>query len=451
MTQYEQFIDYVYNLSQMDTSNIKLDEQVFKCMMDYTSAIIGGTKLARRKINNLLEEAFDDGDYNVVGYKDKTSLENALLSNGFLSHVAELDDGVIDGIIHPGAAVFTAIFTVFQKKKIDWSLFVKAVTVGYEVACRIAEAIQPGHKLLGYHASATCGTLGVAMALATISNFDKGQMRETLTVALASTHGTLKVLEDKSELKPYNIASAVINGFVAFQMAKAGFKGADNPFEGEAGFFSQMAKEVNYENLLADKDELCIFKSYFKPYASCRYTHPGLEAAMNLRQQHKLDEDQIADMQISTYSIAIRHHDHTEVPNVASAKMCIPFAAAVGFLRGSGGIDAFCDETIEDLQIKNLTRKVRVVEDEKFSALFPTKSVATLSITTKDGNVYSYTVDMPKGEPDNPMTADDILNKLKQSCIFAGFSFNSIQDYVDKIKSNAIEDYFGNLNKYYSE
>lgn len=435
----------------MDTSNIKLDEQVFKCMMDYTSAIIGGTKLARGKINNLLAEAFDSGDYSVVGFNDKASLESALLSNGFLSHVAELDDGVIDGIIHPGAAIFTAIFTVFQKKKIDWSLFVKAVTVGYEVACRIAEAIQPGHKLLGYHASATCGTLGVAMALATISNFDKGQMRETLAIALASTHGTLKVLEDKSELKPYNIASAVINGFVSFQMAKAGFKGADDPFEGEAGFFSQMAKEVNYDKLLAVNDELCIFKSYFKPYASCRYTHPALEAAMNIRQQHGLEENQIDAMQVSTYSIAIRHHDHTEVPNVASAKMCIPFAAAVGILRGSGGIDAFCDETIEDPQIKSLTRKVRIVEDEKFSALFPKKSAATLSITTKDGNVYSYTVDMPKGEPDNPMTQEDVLDKLKKSCNFAGFSFNGIQDYVDKIKSNAIEDYFGNLNKYYSE
>lgn len=450
MNCYEKFIDYIYNLSQSDIYNEKLDNQVYDCLIDYTSAIIGGTKLSRDKISGLLDNCFEKGNYNTVGFKEKASLETALLSNGFLSHVAELDDGIIEGIIHPGAAVFTAIFTVFQNTKIEWKLFVKAVAIGYEVACRIAESIQPGHKLLGYHASATCGTLGVAIALATVSHFDKCKMRETLTIALASSHGTLKVLEGSSELKPYNVASAVVNGFVAFQMAKAGFKGADDPFDGEAGFFSQMARDVDYDKLL-DNSNFCIYKAYFKPYASCRYTHPALEAAMRLRQLHKLSADQVESVEISTYSIAIRHHDHTEVQNVSSAKMCIPFAAAVGLLIGSGGIDAFSDEAIQDIQIKDLTRKVRVVEDKKYSALFPQQSIATVSVKTKEGKNYSCTVDLPKGEPDNPMTQHDLNVKLEKSCEYTGFSYRDVYSHISKIRLTHIENYFGNLNRYYSK
>ena len=451
MSLYDKFVDYIYELSQADIDDCNLDSQVYDCLIDYTSAIIGGAKLCRDKVAGLLDNAFESGDYSVIGFEDKASLETALLSNGILSHVAELDDGVIDGIIHPGATVFTSIFSVFQKKKIEWKLFVKAVTVGYEAACRIAESIQPGHKLLGYHASATCGTLGVAVALSAIASFDKSQMREAMTIALASSHGTLKVLEDKSELKPYNVASAIINGFVAFQMAKAGFKGADNPFDGEAGFFSQMARVVDYDKLIGNIEDLCIYKSYFKPYASCRYTHPALEAALRIRDLYELQPSQIEEVQVSTYSIAIRHHDHTEVPNISSAKMCIPFAASVGLIMGSGGIDAFSDETIQDSNIRSLTRKVRVVEDEKYSALFPRQSVATMSVKTKDGNNYSCTVDLPKGGPGNPMTQRDLLSKLKSSCEYANFNFEGVCSYINNIRLNQFEDYFGNLNLYYSE
>lgn len=450
MNYYDKFIDYIYNLSQTDIDNCKLDNQVYNCLIDYTSAVIGGTRLWQNKIYNLLNNSIENGTYNIIGFRYTSSLETALLSNGLLSHVAELDDGVIDGILHPGATVFTSIFSVFQKRKIEWKLFVKAVVIGYEVACRIAEAMQPSHKLLGYHASATCGTLGVAMALATLSNFNKRQMKETLTIALASSHGTLKVLENDSELKPYNVASAIINGFVAFQMAKAGFKGANNPFEGEAGFFSQMAQDVNYNKLIDNTQKLCIYKAYFKPYASCRYTHPSLEAAMKIRELYNLRADQIENIQISTYSIAIRHHDHTEVPNVSSAKMCIPFAVAVGLLIGSGGIDAFTDDTVQNYQIKNLIKKISVTDDLKYSSLFPKQSIATILVKTKDGHTYSHTIDLPKGESGNPMILTDLFSKLKKSCEFSNFNFEGICNYIKSIRLNIIEDYFGNLNKYYS-
>lgn len=447
MNHFNKFVDYICELCQKDLGNPDLENQVYKCLIDYTSAIIGGCRIWHDRITTILDNAFDSGDYCVVGHMVKTSLEVALLSNGLQSHVAELDDGVIEGIIHPGAPIFTSLFTVFQKTRIDWGLFVKAVTVGYEVACRLAEAIQPGHKLLGYHATATCGTIGVAVALAVISRFSKDQMKETIAIAMASSHGTLKVLEDQSELKPYNVATAAINGFIAFQMAKAGFKGADNPFDGEAGFFAQMSNEVFYENLYGDSQNLCIFRTYFKPYASCRYTHPSIEAAKKIKALYKINPDEIESIRVATYSIAIKHHDHTDVPNISSAKMCIPFATAVAIIKESGGIDAFCEASVKDSRIRELTKKVRVVEDKDYSSLFPRKSIATVTVKTNNGEEFSATINTPKGEAGNPMKHDDLLRKLQQSCIFAGYDFNGVIEYINTIKNNQFDDYIGNLNK----
>ena len=230
-------------------------------------------------------------------------------------------------------------------------------------------------------------------------------------------------------------------------MANAGFEGAKKPFEGEAGFFAQMGKEVDYSKLIVKKDALCINRAYFKPYASCRYTHPAIEAGMKLRELYGFQADDIKSVEVATYSIAIRHHDHTEVPNVSSAKMCIPFGAVVGLLKGSGGIDAFSEDSLADSRIKNLTRKVRVVENSEYSRQFPKKSIATMVVITEDGKQYSHTIDCPKGEPKNPMTQSDLFTKLEGSCCYAGFNYLKIKGYIQGIRHNKVINYFGNLNK----
>jgi 2-methylcitrate dehydratase PrpD len=355
----------------------------------------------------------------LFGYNAKTSLFNAAVINGISSHTAELDDGVISAIIHPGAPVFTALLLIAEKEKIKWEDFCVGVVVGYESSCRIANAIQPAHKALGYHATGTCGSIGVAMGIAAMMHYSEVEMKKAMSCAMASSHGTLKVLEDVSELKPFNVGSAVMNGIVAALMAKTGFVCPNDSFEGKAGFFSQMTTEVDYDELFRN-DKLVIEDVYFKPYASCRYTHPAIECALKIRKESGFSYDKIEHIEIETYSLAVENHNHVDIPNSSSAKMSIPYAAAVAIISGKADAISFTDEFLLNQEVQALTRKIKVIPNDEYNKQFPVKSIASMTVIMEDGQkIWAYD-DTPKGEPSNQMTKEEIKDKFISSFRFAG-------------------------------
>ena len=434
----DRFIDGIYKLTQQPIP-AKLVGCVKKCLIDYIGSTIGGAAISKERVKCLYRSFAEEGSHVLFGQNKTASLQTALLINGINSHMAEMDDGVISGIIHPGAPIFTGLLAIAEKEQVDWKKFVLGVIVGYEASVRIANAIQPAHKRCGYHATGTCGTIGVALAIAAMLGFDKNMMKQTLSIAMASAHGTLKVLEDASELKPYNIASAAINGVVAVLSARAGYCGADDAFSGEAGFLAQMTTEVYEDKLFRNEnDPFCIENVYFKPYAACRYTHPAIEASIRLKDVYGVDYKKIESIVIETYELAVRHHDHVVIPNISSAKMSIPYSAAVALITGDGGINSFTDRYIYDNEVTSLIKKVKVVPNDEFTQAFPKKSCARMIITTYDNKKFAVVVDMPKGEPDNPLNEEDLKHKFFSLFLFANKTKQEAENILSIIKEDNI-------------
>ena len=140
--------------------------QAKRCLLDYLGATIAGAQILSEK-RSLYFDALGKniGDVKVIGCGIDTSVERAGFINGLNAHVAELDDGVISGIVHPGSPIFSALIPYAQKENVSGDDFIRGIIVGYEVATSLADAIQPSHKLKGFHATATCGSIGGAMAI----------------------------------------------------------------------------------------------------------------------------------------------------------------------------------------------------------------------------------------------------------------------------------------------
>ena len=150
-----------------------------------------------------------------------------------------------------------------------------------------------------------------------------------------------------------------------------------------------------------------IMKSYTKPYASCRYTHPPVEAAINIRNKSGILPEDIISIKVETYDLAVTGHDHTEIKGAYSAKMSTPYSTAVALIYGKAGLQEFEDSVLGNDIVNNLTKKVEVISDKELSSIFPDKQSAMVTITTIDGHTCSERVDYPKGEPENPLTDDE--------------------------------------------
>ncbi|MDD4513873.1 MAG: MmgE/PrpD family protein [Eubacteriales bacterium] len=397
-------------------------ERAKRALMDYIAVTIAGAKANQEKLTKYLEFAEpESGSSTLIGMSMKTNLKEAAFLNGLNAHALDFDDGTNTGIIHLGSPIFSVLIPLAEKHKISVETMLKAAVIGYETSFTMAVSIQPKHKAMGYHATGTCGVLGIATAVSYMLDYTIEERRNAFAIAAVSATGMLKVLDDESELKPYNVAKSALLGLTATQLAKAGFVGHHDVLGGDRGYLKMMTGTED----IALKEPLlggtyAIEKAYTKPYAACRYCHPAIEAAIKLRQ--KTDINRITGITVSTYDLAVRGHDHTDIQGIGSAKMSIPYGVAVGLLEGKAGLLEYDENHTGNADVRRIAKAVRVFSDERFSASFPQKQSAIVSISLADGSEVHEQVDFPKGEPENPMNNDEFNERAIGLLEYAGYS-----------------------------
>ena len=388
-------------------------------LLDYLAVTCAGAAFQREKLERYFDFAQPEpGRFRAIGTGRDLALKEAVFLNGLNGHALDFDDGTNSGIIHLGSPVFSLLLPLSQRYGIGIDALLRAAVIGYETSYTMAVSIQPGHKALGYHATGTCGTLGAAMAAAYMLDFSEAERAETFAAACAAASGVLKVLDGGSELKPYNVAKTALLALTALQLGKSGFRGDPDPLGGR-GFLKMMTgrEDVALKSVLLN-GSYAIMKTYTKPYASCRYTHPAVEAAIRLRE--RVAPGDVTEIEIKTYDLAVSGHDHTEIPGSYSAKMSIPYATAAGLIYGKAGLQEFSEETVRDPEILTLTGKIRVAADAALSAAFPGVQAAVVTVTCADGASYTERVDYPKGEPENPLTAEEFRSRYDGLMAYAG-------------------------------
>lgn len=399
-------------------------------LLDYLAVTCAGAKFQEEKLHNYFMFAEpEEGKFTAIGTKKNLVLKEAVFLNGLNGHALDFDDGTNSGIIHLGSPIFSLLIPLAEKYDVSIDDMLKAAIVGYEVSYTMAVSIQPGHKALGYHATGTCGVLGATIAASYMLGFTEEERFQAFAAACISATGMLKVLDDGSELKPYNVAKTSLLALISLQLAKAGFKGHPDPLGGERGYFKMMTgfEDVKMKPILLN-DTYAIQKTYTKPYASCRYTHPSVEAAIHLRNKYDIKAEDVEEINIKTYSLAVAGHDHTQILGAYSAKMSIPYSTAVGLIYGKAGLQEFSEEKVRDKEILELTSKIFVTADERLSEIFPKVQSAIMEIKTKNGSVIER-IDFPKGEPENPLTDEEFRERYDALMAFAGVD-NEVSDKI---------------------
>jgi 2-methylcitrate dehydratase len=85
---------------------------------------------------------------------------------------------------------------------------------------------------------------------------------------------------------------------------------------------------------------------------------------------------------------------------------------AVGLVDGMVTPLQFREERVRDQSLIPIMDRVKVVANQEFEALFPKFQPSRVTITTNNGKSYSTRVDVPKGDPRDPMTEEEIAVKF---------------------------------------
>jgi 2-methylcitrate dehydratase PrpD len=201
-----------------------------RCIIDGLGVMLAGsTQDVGRILCSHVRAADARSDATVFGPAPfKTGSANAALVNGTAGHALDWDDTqlatsadrIFGLLTHPTIPPLVAALAVGEPRRASGAQFLEAFLTGFEVECKIAEAISPDHYMKGFHSSGTVGTFGAAVAAAKLLGLGATPTAHMLAIAASSASGIR--VSFGSMTKPLHVGRAAQNGVTAAELAARG-------------------------------------------------------------------------------------------------------------------------------------------------------------------------------------------------------------------------------------
>lgn len=344
----------------------------------------------------------------IVGFGDKVPAPLAAMCNGAMGHGVELDDAHGSGLIKAGSVLIPSAFAAVELSNARGEDVVAAVVAGYEIAIRVAKAINPGHRQRGYHTTSTVALMGASVITARLLGCDEEKIADAIGLAAMQSSGIQSYLDDPCMAKPFGPGKGAFNGVLAGVMASRGFTGPKKVLESKEGFLNAFTDNVRLGDLLDGfGQDFAIMEVGFKPHAACRYAHGPIDIAQRIYNDGvRLNE--ISSITVKMSSLAIRQASKIPCPSLNAAMGSTQFGVALALARGGNGLRDYWDG-YKDKSIHEAAAGV-VLEAEPEFGVGGRQSV--LTVVLKDGRSVSYRHEEPRGEPTNPLSAEELEKKF---------------------------------------
>jgi 2-methylcitrate dehydratase PrpD len=210
------------------------------------------------------------------------------------------------------------------------------------------------------------------------------------------------------------VGRAAQAGVLAACLAQEGAQGPDLIFEGQKGFFKAFCgKPCEPERFFHNAgDQFEIMKVYFKGHAACRHAHSSLDAVSEIRKHQSFDLNKIDTINVDTYTVAIQFTgQHTGRQSAIAAKFSIPVSLGLMLVFGSAAPDVYTDQNINNDMVQALADKVTIHTSSERDIAYPGQRSARVSIKAGQQE-FSQEVLVAKGEPENPFSDSELLDKF---------------------------------------
>lgn len=402
--------DYAVSFS-LDDAPATVIEHSKILLLDLLGAALAGVETDEgRAAVKTIKALSGGGRASIWRNKMTTNPAHAALANGIIAHAQELDD--FGGCDHSGAVVIPAILAIAESEGIaDGRRILEAMILGYEFGVRAMDAFggyRPCNDL-GWHSTATCGSIGASVAATKMLELDHDKTRDAIGHAGNIAGGTWSFLADGAMAKRVNAGKAAENGVISAYLAANEMTGPRYVFEADWGgiFNTWSHKNVFPEKLFEGLGtDFGLTRSGIKPHASCRGAHSATDSALRLR-QHISDHSDIVAVRIRCNQYNIRTLGDRAPATRLAAQMSMPYAIAATFVYGHSGLEVFEEPAFSDPILRDFLNRVDIQKDE--TMIGETPPVVELKLTS--GEMYSEQTLIALGDPKNPVPLSGVEAK----------------------------------------
>ncbi len=339
----------------------------------------------------------------------------AALAMGIMAHSIELDDGHRWGTSHPAVAVIPAVLAMGEKSGSSFPEILKGIVIGYDAMLRAARAINPSHLKRGFHSTGTCGAIGAAAGCASIMGLSADEFAYAMSIGGLQSAGLQEMLHDHPGIKPLQPGKAAFAGVLSAEFARRGARSPRTLFEGQHGWLKAMCDgEYSADGLTGDLGlRWEILLTYTKLYPTCRHCHAAIDLVREARSTLGCTDADVESILVRTYTLGIVEVGQVFTPETfEEAMFSMPFSLAVALRKGNVTLQDYTPELIRDEGLRRLARSVTIEADEHMDAIYPEERGAWMRVTLRDGRTFERGIPVAKGEPENPVSDGDLLEKL---------------------------------------
>lgn len=372
-------------------------------------------------------KCFADGSY--------TSPYFAAMINGAASHVVEQDDLHNSSVFHPATVVFSSLVACAQERGATGKEFLTAAIVGYETGIRVGEFLGRSHYV-HFHTTATVGTIAAAAAISNLIKLDEEKVGHAMGTAGTKAAGLWEFLSDAADSKQVHTAGAASAGLMAAYSAEFGITGAKRIFDGAHGMGAAMSKDSEPFKLSDGlRTRWATIETSYKWHSSCRHTHPAADALLKCMAENDLKSSDITQVTAHVHQGAIDVLGAVKVPKtIHQAKFSMGTVLGLIAVHRKAGLFEFDNFALQDADVLEFNKIVVMKYDQKIDDAYPQKWLGKVSVVTKSSEVHTCHLTDPKGDPGNPLSKSEVVEKAQSLAQYGGtVGVETVNEWISQI------------------
>lgn len=376
-----------------------------KCLADWAGVAIGARDEAAARAVRATVAGWQARGAAPVLFGTQTTAAAAALANGTLAHCLDFDDTHVGSVAHLSAPSWAAVLAAGTAQGLDERALLACFVAAFEVGARIGGqgyGVAVDHA--GWHSTGIFGALAAAAGAAAAMGLDADATGRALGAAATQVSGLTGSFGTMA--KPFHAGKAAFNGVLSAELAAHGFVPALGLIEPAGGMARALVQDGSHALPAADFDAGWeVLRNTFKPYACCLLTHASIDAGRALAAQ--VAGREIARVTAFVNPLAIHLAGKPAPATALEGKFSTAYCSALALSGHAATQGDFSPARIEDPALRALTAKVVLQPDAGIA-----ETAARMVIAFADGAQAEATVALARGNPDNPMSWDDLRAKF---------------------------------------
>ena len=410
---------FASNVKYEDLPPDVVDRAKYFCLDFAGVTLNGSTTDSAKAVVRALDDVGRSGPSTIVGTNKRALPEYAAMANGTAFHSIEMDDVNNEASLHPGVVAFPTALAMADIAPVSGKDFISAVVAGYDVIIRLGRALKPKeHYGRGFHPTGTCGAFGGAAVAARLLGLQGDDYTHALGIAGSQAAGSMEYLAQGAWTKRLHPGWSAHSGIWAALLARAGYSGPTTILEGRDGFLNAYSGDPDPSLVLKDLgEEYQVTRTSVKPHACCRYNQGPIDCLLEIGKSNDFQAMDIEEVKIGVLSQGMRLvaepvEAKRNPKSVVDMQFSMPFAAAVALSYGSASLNEYAIGIPDRPEVRHIMDRVQCVTDPKLDAQTPKLFPAWAEVRTSNGRTMRSELTYPKGDPENPVTWDEMRTKF---------------------------------------